>query len=73
MPDATDTSAVDVPDDIAQSIFEEDMQAHGNLMTETVANGQHVHNLARNVGVKKYHQVDPIEAATAEVVLRIKP
>lgn len=65
--------AVDIPDDVFGIVMKEDMEAHGNLMTETVANGQHVHNIARHVGVKQYHQVDPMEAAAAEVIGRIKP
>jgi hypothetical protein len=65
--------AVDVPDDVFGLVMKEDMEAHGNLMTETVANGQHVHNIARHVGVKHYNEVGPIEAAASEVVGRIKP
>ena len=68
---AEELLTIDVPDDIFQHVLEEDMQAHGNLMTETVANGQHVHNIARQVGVKKFHQIDPIESACSQVVLRL--
>jgi len=64
---------VDVPDDIFGHIEEEDMQAHSNLMTETVANGQHVHNIARSVGVKKFNELDALQSAAAEVILKIKP
>lgn len=68
-----DAVLVDVPDDIFGHVLQEDMGVHGNLMTETVANIAHVHNIARQVGVKKYHQVDPIESAAAQVVLRLGP
>jgi hypothetical protein len=63
----------DVPDDIFQLVMEESMQAHDNQLTESVANIAHVHNIARNVGVKKFNEVGAIEAAAAEVVMRIKP
>lgn len=68
-----DEMLVDVPDDVFGVIEKEDMEVHGHLMAETAANIQHVHNIARNVGVKQYAQVDPLEAAASEVILRIKP
>lgn len=71
MPEATDV--VDVPDDIFQNTMIEDMEAHANQMTETVANVAHAHNIARQVGIKKFNEVGAIESAAAEVVMRIKP
>lgn len=65
--------AVDVPDDVFQHTMQEAMQAHDNQITETVANISHVHNIARQVGVKKFNEVGAIESAAAEVVMRIKP
>lgn len=70
---AEESIAVDVPDDMFQAVIVEDMQAHANQLTETVANIAHVHSIARNVGVKKFNEVGAIEAAAAEVVMRIKP
>ena len=64
---------IDLPDDVLESVLTESVEAHDLLMAETAANGQHVHNIARHVGVKQYSQVDPLEAAAAEVVGRIKP
>jgi hypothetical protein len=66
-------ASVDVPDDVFGIVMKEDMEAHSSLMAETVANISHNHNVARSVGVKQYHQVDPLEAAAAEVIGRIKP
>lgn len=66
-------STIDAPDDIYETVIAEEMDAHGLLMAETAANIQHSHNIARNVGIKQYHQVDPIESAAASVILRIKP
>jgi len=68
-----ESATTDVPDDIFQHTMEEDMEAHGNQMTETVANIAHAHNIARHIGVKKFNEVGAIEAAAAEVVMRIKP
>jgi hypothetical protein len=65
--------AVDVPDDIFQNTMTEDMNAHANQLTETVANIAHTNNIARQVGVKKFNEVGAIESAAAEVVMRIKP
>lgn len=64
---------VDVAPDLFQSIMQESMSLHDVSMSGTVSNIQHVHNIARNVGVKKMHEVDPLEAAAAELVLRVKP
>lgn len=63
----------DVPDDVFGIVMKEDMEAHSNLMAESVASISHVHNIARQVAVKQYHQVDPLESAAAEVIGRIKP
>lgn len=68
-----DTLSVDVPDDIFQHTMLEDMEAHANQMTETVANITHVHNVARHVGVKKFNEVGAIEAAASEVIMKIRP
>lgn len=65
--------AADAPDDVTEIVLTEDMEAHDNLMSETIANVQHTHNVARSVFVKQYHQVDALEAAANEVILRIKP
>lgn len=73
MPEVAEELSVDVPNDVFQHTMEEDMEAHANQMTETVANITHVHNIARQVGVKKFNEVGAIEAAAAEVVMRIKP
>jgi hypothetical protein len=70
---ANGATSVDVPDDIFGHVLEEDMQAHGNIMSETMANAQHGNNLARLIGVKKYNEVGAIESAAAEVVMRIRP
>jgi hypothetical protein len=65
--------AVDVPDDLFQHTMLEDMEAHANQMTESVANISHVHNVARQVGVKKFNEVGAIESAAAEVIMKIVP
>lgn len=64
---------VDVPDDVFGLVMKEDMEVHSVHMAETAGNVGTVHNIARQVGVKQYHQVDPLEAAAAEVIGRIKP
>lgn len=73
MPEVSAEVAVDVPDDIFQNTMAEDMNAHANQLTETVANIAHTNNIARQVGVKKFNEVGAIESAAAEVVMRIKP
>ena len=52
-------------------ILEESRQNHSSLMHESRANEQNTHNIARLSGVRKYDGEDPIEAASAEVILNL--
>lgn len=63
----------DVHDDIFQVVMAESMEVHDALLSETSANGSHVHNVTRHFAAQKFNEVDPLEAAAAEVVLRITP
>jgi len=45
-------------------------ETHEALMAESRANGQAAHNVVRLSGARKFIEVDPLEAAAAEVILK---
>ena len=71
MPDAEVT--IDVDDDCCELIMEDEARAHSALMHESRANSQSAHNIVRHSGARKFNQEDPIEAASAEMILKKTP
>ena len=65
------TMPTDMAEDMTQVLLEEGGRASNLLLTESAGNVQHVSNVARSVGVKKYDEVDPIESAAVDRVLRV--
>lgn len=61
--------AADLSDARAELIYDESAQSHSALQHDTRGNEQSAHNVLRHSGVKKYNEVDPIEAAATEMIL----
>ena len=59
----------DLSDDRTDLILSESYQNHSSLMHGTRANEQSAHNIARHSSVRKFDQVDPVEAAAVEVII----
>lgn len=55
--------------DCAGLVLEEDLQAHSARMHETVSNAESAHSIVRHAAAGKFADVDPIEAASAEMIL----
>lgn len=53
----------------AQMVFQSSMESHAALMHDSRANEQNAHSIARHSAVRKFDQVDPIEAAAVEMIL----
>lgn len=59
----------DLSNDRAELIYDESAQSHASLMHDTRGNEQSAHNVLRHSAVRKYDEVDPLEAAAAEMIL----
>ena len=59
----------DLADDQLELLLGESAGSHSALMHDTRGNEQSAHNILRHSGVRKYDQVDPIEAAATEMIL----
>lgn len=59
----------DIAADRVELIYDESAQSHSALMHDTRANEQSAHNVLRHSAVRKYDEVDPLEAAAAEMIL----
>ena len=68
-----DQVAKDISATCLELALEESMLAHGALMTETRGNAQSAHSIIRHSGARKFNQEDPIEAASAEMILSGSP
>jgi hypothetical protein len=61
---------VDVDDDRAGLIFSSLAETHESLTTEIAANEESANSLVRHTGAQKFQREDPIEAASAEMILQ---
>jgi hypothetical protein len=59
----------DMAEDMTQILLEEGGRVSNLLLGETAANVQHISNVARSAGVKKFDEVGPLESAAVEQVL----
>lgn len=66
-----DAQVCDVHADRGELILDESLQNHEAAVQEARANRRSAHNIGRHTVVKKYDEVDPIEAAATEVVLSL--
>jgi len=65
--------AIDLDTDATQKLMEEGQAFADTLHTESLGNIQAAHNITRTAASLKFKEVDALEAAAAEVVMRIKP
>ena len=70
IPDGENKMATDIPDDCCSISMREALDAHDALMFEAGANEVSVSSLVTHAGARKYNQEDPIEAASAEMILQ---
>ena len=63
----------DMDQDCAEMLAETFFEAHDLGVAEAVVNGELVDNVVRVTGARMFNEPDPIEAAAAEVVMRLKP
>ena len=64
---------VELPDEVTSAHADQIVQAHIALMTETRGNFQHSNNVLISSANKKMAEIGPLEAAAAEVVMKINP
>ena len=62
----------DIDQDCAELVLESMMQGHEALLAETTANAETAHSIVRFSGARKFNREDPLEAASAEVILKKK-
>ena len=63
----------DLLDDQTAMLLGEGAGSHQSLMHDTRGNEQSAHNVLKHTVVKKFDEVGPIEAAAAEVIMKIDP
>ena len=62
--------SADLDNDTLELLLDEEQGAYDNLAIEGTANGQSAHSIVRHSAARKYNQEDPIEAASAEMILQ---
>ena len=62
----------DIDQDCAELILEGIMKGHDELLTETIGNAETAHSIVRFSGARKFNREDPMEAASAELILKKK-
>ncbi len=60
----------DLSNDSLELLLEQDMGAHDMMMQEHRGNSESAHSIVRHSGARKFNQEDPIEAASAEMILQ---
>lgn len=60
----------DIDQDCAELLLEDMMGGHEAMLTETTANIETAHSVVRLSGARKFNREDPMEAASAEVILK---
>ena len=63
--------AADIPEDRAELIFSSLGETNESLTHELAADGANDVALLRRIASRKFHEVNPIEAAAAETVLTL--
>lgn len=69
---ATAEALGDIDQDCAELILEGMMEGHEAQLTETTANAETANSIVRFSGARKFNREDPLEAASAEVILKKK-
>lgn len=60
----------DLDDDVCVHQMESMTESHESLMAESRGNAQVAHNIVRQSAARKFNEVDPLESAAAEVILK---
>lgn len=60
----------DLDDDCVEMLLDEQFMAHDTLMAEALANGEGAANIVRYSAARKFNREDPIEAASAQMILQ---
>lgn len=60
----------DLSNDSLELLLEQQLASHDSLMTETTGNYQGANSIVRYSAARKFNQEDPIEAASAEMILQ---
>lgn len=63
--------AADLDDDCLQLLLDEEFMAHDALTNESLANGESAGSIVRHSAARKFNREDPIEAASAEMILQL--
>ena len=70
MPANDNAPNADLSNDSLELLLEQDMGAHDMMMQEHRGNAESAHSIVRHSGARKFNQEDPIEAASAEMILQ---
>lgn len=62
---------MDLDGDCLEMLLDEEFEAHDLLVNETLANGESSASIVRHSAARKFNREDPIEAAAAEMILRV--
>ena len=62
-----------ISDDCLELSLDSQVGTHEQMMAEIGANAETAHSIVRVSGARKFNREDPIEAAAAETILKIKP
>ena len=67
------TGGVGIDDVCLGLLLDSAMETHEGLMAEIAANSETAAEIVRVSAARKFNREDPIEAAAAETILKIKP
>ena len=63
--------AADLDDDCLQLLLDEEFGSQNLHIDELLANGESAASIVRHSGARKFNREDPLEAASAEYILRL--
>lgn len=61
----------DLSDDCLELLLDEQFSAHDMLTNECLANSESAASIVRHSAARKFNREDPLEAASAEYILRL--
>jgi hypothetical protein len=61
----------DLANDCIELLLDEEFEAHDVAVHETLANGESAFSIVRHAAARKFNREDPLEAASAEYILRL--
>lgn len=63
--------AGDLDDDSLELLLDEQFESHDLSIHEALSNGESAGSIVRHSAARKFNREDPIEAASAEMILRL--